>query len=173
MKKSRSSKTDDGSIKLDPDQINDLLSKTLIANLATTDSDGGIHIVPMWFKKIDNAIYIPTSSKTHKYKNLVHRAYASVMIDISLLGLNLKGVLIQGKVQLIGEDKAKELNRLIHLKYVRIEAFDNQNISNYLSTGDDVTIKLGIEKIISWNLADSQAGKLLKEGGWARPLDID
>ena len=95
------------------------------------------------------------------------------MIDISLSGLNLKGVLIQGKVQLIGEDKAKELNRLIHLKYVRIEAFDNQNISNYLSTGDDVTIKLGIEKIISWNLADSQAGKLLNEGGWARSLDTD
>ena len=46
-------------------------------------------------------------------------------------------------------------------------------LNQKLSTGDDVTIKLGIEKIISWNLADSQAGKLLKEGGWARPLDID
>ncbi len=171
MKDFRSSKLGDGPIKLDPNQINALLSKTLIANLATTDSDGGIHIVPMWFKKIDNAIYIPTSSKTHKYKNLLQRANASVMIDISLSGLNLIGVLIRGKVQIIRGDKAKELNRLIHLKYIRTEAFDNPNIANYLSTGDDVTIELFIEKLISWNLADSKAGKSLREGGWAKPLD--
>ena len=173
MINSHSSKTDNCLSKLDPDQIDDLLSKTLIANLATTDSDGGIHIVPMWFKKMDNAIYIPTSSKTHKYKNLVQRAYALTMIDISLSGLNLRGVLIKGKAQLILGDKAKVLNRLIHLKYVRTEAFGNPSISNYLSTGDDVTIKMDIEKIISWNLADSQPGKSLKEGGWARPLDND
>jgi nitroimidazol reductase NimA-like FMN-containing flavoprotein (pyridoxamine 5'-phosphate oxidase superfamily) len=173
LKDSHSNKTGEGPIKLDLDQINDLLSKTLIANLATTNSDGGIHIVPMWFKKIDNAIYIPTSSKTHKYKNLVQREYASVMIDISLSGLNLKGVLIQGKVHLIRKDKAKELNRMIHLKYVRKEAFDNSFVADYLSAGDDVTIKLDIEKIISWNLADSKAGKSLKEGDWARPLDLE
>lgn len=173
MKDFRFSKLGDGPIKLDPNQINDLLSKTLIANLATTDSDGGIHIVPMWFKKIDNAIYIPTSSKTHKYKNLLQRANASVMIDISLSGLNLIGVLIRGKVQIIRGDKAKELNRLIHLKYIRTEAFDNPNITNYLSTGDDVTIELFIEKLISWNLADSKAGKSLREGGWAKPLDLE
>lgn len=95
-----------------------------------------------------------------------------MMIDISLSGLNLIGVLIQGKVQIIRGDKAKELNHLIHLKYVRAEAFDNLDILNYLSTGDDVTIELFIEKIISWNLADSNAGKSLSEGGWARPLDL-
>ena len=95
------------------------------------------------------------------------------MIDISISGLNLKGILIQGKVQLILEDKTKELNRLTHLKYVRTEAFDNSSISNYLSVGDDVAIKLDIEKIINWSQADSQAGKSLKEGGWTRPLDID
>jgi hypothetical protein len=35
-------------------EIDELLSMTLIANLATLDHDGGIHILPMWFLQIGN-----------------------------------------------------------------------------------------------------------------------
>ena len=70
-------------------EIDELLSKTLIANL------------PMWFLRIGNAICIPTSHHTHKYRNLKARPRASVMIDISQAGLNLRGVLIRGRVDLL------------------------------------------------------------------------
>ena len=62
-------------------EIDELLSKTLIANLATLDNDGGIHILPMWLLRIGNAIFIPTPNHTHKYRNLKARPRAS-MIDI-------------------------------------------------------------------------------------------
>ena len=42
-------------------EIDKILSMTLIAKLATLDYEGGIHIVPMWFIHIDNDICIPTS----------------------------------------------------------------------------------------------------------------
>jgi nitroimidazol reductase NimA-like FMN-containing flavoprotein (pyridoxamine 5'-phosphate oxidase superfamily) len=45
---------------LDPAEIQKLLSMRLIANLATTDDDGGIHLVPMWFLRVDDDICIPT-----------------------------------------------------------------------------------------------------------------
>ena len=32
-------------------EIDELLSMTLIANLATLDNDGGIHLLPIWFLK--------------------------------------------------------------------------------------------------------------------------
>ncbi len=41
-------------------EIDDLLSKTLIANLATIDEDGGIHLLPMWFLRMGSDICIPT-----------------------------------------------------------------------------------------------------------------
>jgi nitroimidazol reductase NimA-like FMN-containing flavoprotein (pyridoxamine 5'-phosphate oxidase superfamily) len=72
-------------------EIDKLLSMTLIANLATLGKDEAIHIVPMWFLRIGNAICIPTSRHTRKYKNLVARPHASVMIDVSRAGLDLKG----------------------------------------------------------------------------------
>jgi nitroimidazol reductase NimA-like FMN-containing flavoprotein (pyridoxamine 5'-phosphate oxidase superfamily) len=66
-------------------EIDDILSKILIAKMATLDNDGGIHILPIWFLRIGNDMCIPTSHHTHKYRNLNARHRASVMIDISFL----------------------------------------------------------------------------------------
>jgi hypothetical protein len=152
-------------------EIDELLSMTLIANLATLDDDGSIHLLPMWFLRVGNDICIPTSSKTHKYRNLQRRPRASVMIDLSRAGLDLKGVLIRGPVEFVYGDEARQINRSIHLKYVTPDALSNPSVASYLSGGDDVTLKVHMDHLISWNLADSKAGKALSVGGWFHPLD--
>ncbi len=158
---------------LEATDIDNLLSKTLIANLGTTNDDGSIHLIPMWFIRIDNYICIPTSRKTHKYRNLRARPHAAVMIDISLQGLNLKGVLINGLVDLVEGEEARKINHLIHLKYLLPEALNHEAVAHYLSHGDDITIKVNIEHMVSWNLADSKAGKALHSGGLARRHDTN
>ena len=160
----------DGPHVLGSAEIKKLLSMTLIANLATIDNDGGIHIVPMWFLRVGNDICIPTSRNTHKYRNLRARPRASVMIDVSRAGLNLKGVLIRGRVELVDGEEAGQINRSIHLKYVTPEGLSNASVASYLSKGDDFTVKVHMDHTISWNLADSKAGKALSAGGWFRPL---
>lgn len=152
-------------------EIDDLLSKTLIANMATIDEDGGIHLLPMWFLRMGNDICIPTSHHTHKYRNLRARPRASVMIDISKAGLNLKGVLIRGQVDLIEGEEAQRINRCIHLKYVTPDALKDPIVASYLSKGDDVTVKVHMDSLISWNLSDSKAGRVLGVGGWFHLLD--
>jgi nitroimidazol reductase NimA-like FMN-containing flavoprotein (pyridoxamine 5'-phosphate oxidase superfamily) len=156
---------------LSPAEIDELLSMTLIANLATLDNDGSIHLLPMWFLRVRDDICIPTSRQTHKYHNLQARPRASVMIDLSRDGLNLKGVLIRGRVELVNGEEARMINRLIHLKYVNPEAFSDDSVASYLSRGDDITVKVHMDHLVSWNLADSKAGKALRAGGWSRPLD--
>jgi len=44
------------------------------------------------------------------------------MIDISLTGLDLKGVLVRGKVELLDGEEAQKINHLIHLNYIMSEA---------------------------------------------------
>jgi PPOX class probable F420-dependent enzyme len=151
--------------------IRELLSKRLIANLATIDDDGSIHLVPMWFLRVGDDICIPTSRNTHKYRNLKARPRASVMIDVSRAGLNLKGVLIRGKVELVEGEEARRINRSIHLKYIKQEALNDSRVFSYLSEGDDITVKIHMDRLITWNLADSKAGKALNMGGWFHPLD--
>jgi hypothetical protein len=93
------------------------------------------------------------------------------MIDISRAGLNLKGVLIKGQVELIVGEEAHKINRLIHLKYVTSDALDDPTVATYLSRGDDVTVKVHMDRLISWNLDDSKAGRAMRTGGWFQPLD--
>jgi hypothetical protein len=93
------------------------------------------------------------------------------MIDVSKAGLNLKGVLIRGRVELVEGEQARKMNHSIHLKYVTPDGLSNPSIASYLSRGDDVTVKVNIDHLISWNLADSEAGQALAAGGWFRPLD--
>ena len=156
---------------LSSSEIDDLLSMTLIANLATMDENGGIHLLPMWFLRMGNEICIPTSHHTHKYRNLRARPHASVMIDISKAGLNLKGVLIRGQVDLVDGEEAQRINRCIHLKYVTLDALKDPSVASYLSKGDDVTVKIHMDSLISWNLSDSKAGRALGLGGWFHTLD--
>ena len=79
---------------------------------------------------------------------VVSRLHASVMIDISRGGLNLKGVLIKGQIELVGEE-ARKINRLIQLKYVTQDALDDPTVASYLSKGDDVTVKVHMNRLIS------------------------
>ena len=83
------------------------------------------------------------------------------MIDISRAGLNLKGVLIKGQVELVFGEEAQKINRLIHLKYVTPDALDDPTVASYLSKGDDVTVKVHMDRLINWNLDDSKAGQAL------------
>src|SRR5580765_619849 len=99
------------------------------------------------------------------------RPYASVMIDISRAGLDLRGVLIKGRVVLVEGDEAQRINRAIHLKYVTLEGLSDSNVASYLSKGDDITVKNHMDHLNNWNLVDSEAGMALRTGGWSRPLD--
>ena len=93
------------------------------------------------------------------------------MIDISRAGLNLKGVLIRGRVEFVEGEEAHNINRAIHLKYVTQEGLSDIDVASYLSKGDDITVMVHMDHLIHWNLADSKAWKALSAGGWSRPLD--
>jgi nitroimidazol reductase NimA-like FMN-containing flavoprotein (pyridoxamine 5'-phosphate oxidase superfamily) len=152
-------------------EIDKILSMTLFANLATLGEDNTIHIVPMWFIRLGNDICIPTSRHTRKYRNLKARPYASAMIDISREGLDLKGVLIRGPVEFVEGEEARKINHQIHLKYVTEEGLNERSVASYLSKGDDVTVRINMEHIVNWNLADSNAGRALRVKGRSRQLD--
>jgi nitroimidazol reductase NimA-like FMN-containing flavoprotein (pyridoxamine 5'-phosphate oxidase superfamily) len=152
-------------------EIDKILSMTLIANLATLGEDDTIHIIPMWFIRIGNDICIPTSRHTRKYKNLRARPFASVMIDISRAGLDLKGVLIRGSVELVEGEESRRINHQIHLKYVTTEGLRDPKVASYLSKGDDVTVRIHMDDLVNWNLAQSKAGIALSVKGRSRPLD--
>jgi nitroimidazol reductase NimA-like FMN-containing flavoprotein (pyridoxamine 5'-phosphate oxidase superfamily) len=152
-------------------EVDELLSKALIAKLATVDPSGMIHVVPIWYERVDSHIHMPTSHVTRKYRNLMRHPFASVMVDISREGLDLRGVLIRGGVDLLEGDKAKAFNRSIHLRYVTAEGLEQPEVAAYLGGGDDVTIRVSMDQIVTWNNAAAPSGRALSASGNVRPLE--
>jgi PPOX class probable F420-dependent enzyme len=157
--------------RLSTEQIDELLGMRLIANLATISDDGSIHLVPMWFKRDGAFVLIPTSQFTRKYKNVVKRPRASVMIDVSRSGMNLRGILVAGRVEIVRGDDARALNRSIHLRYITPEGLAQDDVAAYLVEGDDVTLRISMDKVVTWNHAESPAGQAIARSGNFHPLD--
>ncbi|MDQ3851590.1 MAG: hypothetical protein M3299_02020 [Thermoproteota archaeon] len=57
----------------------------------------------------------------------------------------------QGQVELVNGEETRRINRLIHLKYVNPAALSDDSVASYLSRGDDITVKVQMDHLVSWN----------------------
>ena len=159
---------EDGDLLTEP-LASELLAAPLIANLATLNKDGSIHLVAMWFLWQDGAVLIPTSHSTRKARNLTRDPRATVMIDDSRGGFDLRGITLFGRAELVTGAEALALNHEIHRKYVQDDGLALEPVRTYLSS-DDVTVRFHPERVSSWDLRSTPQGQALADTGLYRPL---
>jgi PPOX class probable F420-dependent enzyme len=150
----------------------ELLSSRLVAYLATLNRDGTPHVVGMWFVWDGEALLLPTSRKTRKARNLLQDPRATVTIDDSRGGLDLRGVTIIGRAEIVDAPRSLELNRAIHRKYVTDRGLALDPVRHYLG-GDDVTIRLLPERVSAWDLRETPQGRALIDTGEYRALGVE
>ncbi len=154
---------------LSEDLPRELLGARLIASLATLNDDGSIHVVAMWFLWDGQAVLIPTNHATRKARNLERDSRATVMIDDSRGGFDLRGLTLVGRGEIVRGQAALELNRRIHLKYVTDDGLALEPVRRYLAT-DDITIRFRPGRVSSWDLRSTEQGRALSESRLYRPL---
>src|SRR5918996_2441274 len=125
-----------GSDPLDDELARELLEARLIANLATFNSDGSIHLVAMWFLWNGEALLSPTNRRTRKARNLQRDPRATVMIDDSRGGFDLRGVTLVCHADIVHSPRSLELNRTVHRKYVTETGLELEPVGRYLATDD-------------------------------------
>lgn len=135
-----------------------------MAKLGTHARDGGIHLVPMWFLWKGGRLLIPTNHATQKVRNLERDPRATVTIDDSGVGLDLRGITLRCAVDIVRAPRSYALNRAIHLKYLSSTERDLPHVNAYLST-DDVTIRLRPLRAFTWDLRNTAAGRALRGVG--------
>jgi len=153
-----------------PALAEDLLGLRLIASLATIDADGAPHVMPMWFVWDGLRVMIPTSGRTRKIRNLRRAPRATLMVEQAGGGLDVRGAMLVGAVEIVEGAEARRLNHAIHLKYVTAEGLALPEVRGYLDT-DDVTIRLRPDRVTTWDLTDSPGSRALARAGLALPLD--
>jgi len=151
-----------------------LLRGRYIATLGTTNTDGTIHMTAVWYLFEDLNLYIATSSKSRKARNIVARAQASLMVDVRKSGAE-RGVNGAGKAELISGEQSRDINRRIHSRYMSAAAMSDPRIEPVFASFDDVTIRIIPIAWTVWDMAmlDAQAfgGRLGGTPGYLLALD--
>ena len=138
--------------------VQELLSGRYVASLATANSDGSIHMVAVWYWFDGSAVYVATSGKSRKVRNLRSDPKASIMID-SRDPAASRGVTIAGNAKVLTGAIAQDWNVKIHRKYLSEGALTDSRVGPAFAAWDDVTIQIHPASTSAWDMreADRQA----------------
>ena len=149
--------------------MRELVEARLICVLATSDTHGRIHAMPMWFAVRGASLVLATGSDSRKVANLRRDPSATVVVHDSRPGCEVCGVSIRGSVELVAGDIAQPLVEHVHRRYVRAEAAALVPVTQFLGS-DDVALILHPEEAFTWDERGSEASRVLREAGGALPL---
>ncbi len=134
------------------EELEEFLSKPILARIATVGKNCTPHIAPVWFIYDNGAIMIGTLKKTKKIKNIKNNPAVAVAID-TIVGESVsggaKGARFQGKAELVEKDTLETIQKLC-IKY--LGSLDHPIAEQLLhDPSPSVVIKLKPQKIVSWD----------------------
>jgi PPOX class probable F420-dependent enzyme len=158
---------------LDPN-FREMLQRRFIATLGTANADGSLHLTAVWYLFEDGRLFVATSSKSRKARNVAVQPKASLMVDVRKPGSE-RGVTAAGRADLLSGSESRGINRRIHTRYLSAGAMADPQIEPVFASFDDVTLRLTPESWFTWDMAalDAQAfgGRLGGTPGYLLPLD--
>lgn len=153
--------------------VQELLCGRYIASLATLNDDGTIHLTSVWYLLDDRHLFVATSSRTRKLRNLQARPTASLMVD-SRDPLASRGVTCSGPVDLLTGSAAQQMNLRIHRRYLSEAALHDPRVAPVFAGFDDVTLKLAPATLFTWDMREldrAVMGGAMATTGYLLPLD--
>ena len=154
--------------------VQQFLKGRYIAALATENPDGSIHMVAVWYWFDGSNIFVATSSRSRKARNLQSHAKVSLMIDSRDPAASC-GVTIIGTAETLSGESSREPNARIHERYMSAAALADPKVGPVFAMWDDVTIRITPKSVITWDMrvADQQAfgGAFKANPGYLLPLE--
>ena len=124
------------------------LRKQKILHLATIDSRGVPHLVPVWYKYIGKKFYIGTNTKTAKAKNVTKNKNVCFCVDAGVWS-PIDGVMGTGKAKIITQkDLVKKIAGKILLRYFKTL---KEKSAKELLDQTDCVIEITPIKVKSWH----------------------
>jgi nitroimidazol reductase NimA-like FMN-containing flavoprotein (pyridoxamine 5'-phosphate oxidase superfamily) len=152
--------------------VQQLLGGRYIASLATEGN--AIHMVAVWYWFDGAKIYVATSSRSRKARNLLSNSKISLMVDSRDPAASF-GVTVMGTCKTLSGESSKEKNLRIHSKYLSAAGLADPRVGPVFAGWDDVTLEITPGAVISWDMrvADAQVfGSAFKNNpGYLLPLE--
>jgi len=134
--------------------VKKFLEGRYVAALATQDPRNHIHMVAVWYWFDGSHIFVATSSRSRKARNLESSPIVSLMID-SRDPLASCGITIAGDAQVLNGPSSQKVNLEIHQKYLSEAALADTRVGPVFAAWDDVTIQITPDSIIAWDMREA------------------
>jgi PPOX class probable F420-dependent enzyme len=134
--------------------VQELLHGRHIATLGTENADGSIHLTAVWFLFGGECLYVATSSRSRKARNVMAKPKASLMID-SRDPAASRGVTAMSTVEVLTGETSREWNLRIHRRYLSDAALADARVGPVFAAWDDVTLKLTPSAVFAWDMREA------------------
>jgi PPOX class probable F420-dependent enzyme len=137
--------------------VRQMLDGRYIASFSTQNANGSLHTVAVWFWFDGKDIYVATSSRSRKARNLQENPEVAVMID-SRDPCASHGITVTGTAQVLTGESSRKCNAEIHKKYLSPTALADPKVGPVFDAWDDITVRLTPAAVIAWDMrqADQQ-----------------
>lgn len=142
--------------------VRQLLDGRYIASFATHNANGSVHIVAVWFWFDGTDIYVATSSRSRKARNLQGNPQVSLMIDSRDPAASC-GVTVMGTARILTGESSHKYNKEIHRTYLSDAALADPKVGPVFAAWDDITVRLAPESVIAWDMREADQHVF----GWA------
>lgn len=154
--------------------VRQLLDGRYIASFATQNPNGSLHIVAVWFWFDGKGVYVATSSRSRKARNLEANPHVAVMIDARDPAASY-GVTVTGTAEVLTGESSRRYNAEIHHKYLSETAINDSKVGPVFAAWDDITVRLTPASVIAWDMrqADQQVfgGAFKNNPAYLLPLE--
>ena len=154
--------------------VQQLLKGRYIAALATESPDGSIHMVAVWYWFDGSNVFVATSSRSRKARNLQSQGKVSLMIDSRDPAASC-GVTVIGTAETLAGESSRGPNARVHERYMSGAAIADPKVGRVFAIWDDVTLRITPQSVITWDMrvADQQAfgGAFAANPGYLLPLE--
>lgn len=134
--------------------VRQLLNGRYIATLATHNPDQSIHMVAVWYHFEGERIYVATSSRSRKLRNLQSAAQVSFMVDSRDPAASC-GFTLEGTAKILIGEISHQWNARVHSKYLSDAALKDEKVGPVFAAWDDVTIEIHPHSLFSWDMREA------------------
>jgi PPOX class probable F420-dependent enzyme len=133
-----------------PEELDEFLAAERVCRIATLGQDGSPHVSPLWFAWDGECLWLSSAVGTQRWVNVGRDSRVSVVIDSGRDYVQLQGVEILGRAEIVGEVPRTDApnaeldapERLFADKYA------NGQVSH---DGRHAWVRVIPDKIVSWD----------------------
>lgn len=135
---------------LSDEALNELLSRAVVAELATTKPNGDLRITPIWFGHQDGSILMSTWENTVAARNIKRNPRCSMMIDYAE-AQPYYGVHFYGTASIEGPENDPDAIARLFTPYIGSYDGAFQYAQTLISWGKRIFIRFTPERKVSWD----------------------